>query len=245
MLTLYRTGRYEALGDISPFVYKLETWLRMADIPFETQILTARPAIKMAPRNLIPFVDLDDERIGDSSLIINRLIELHSDPLNDSRLSIEQRNLGELIKTLCEHELYYIQIYGRWEDADWEPFARFILESEGMPGFLIGILKGQIKRFPKKLLDGYRLGRFDHEHVRTLLSEKLTQIESYIDQKPFLFGDEPTTYDAGLYATLTSFVHFPIDNPHVEIARSHSGIVQYCDRIKDTYFPVEVWADPS
>ena len=243
MLTLYRTGRYETLGDVSPFVYKLETWLRMAGVPYESQIISTRRALKIAPRNLIPFVDLDGERVGDSSLIINRLIKLHGDPLKDSRLSVEQRNLGELIKTLCEHEMFYIQIYGRWEDADWETFARFIIQSEGIPKFLFSILKGQLRKLSKNMLHGYRLGRFDHEHVRRLLNEKLAQVDSYLGTKPFLFGDEPSTYDAGLYSTLASFVHFPIDNPHVEIARSHEGIVQYCDRIRKAYFPADVWKD--
>lgn len=243
MLTLYRTGRYETLGDISPFVYKLETWLRMAGVPYESQILSVRGALKTAPRNLIPFIDLDGERIGDSSHIISRLIELHDDPLNDSRLSVEERNLGELIKTLCEHELFYIMIYGRWKDGDWETVARHA--ARPLPGLLVNIMKGIIKRQAQSMLYNYRMGRFDQDHVRRLLEEKLTQIDAFLGQKPYLFGDEPSSYDAGLYAILASIVHFPLGNPHVEIARSHDDIVRYCDRIKEAYFPAEIWADPN
>ncbi len=241
MLTLYRTGRYETLGDVSPFVYRLETWLRMAEIPYESRILSVAGALKTAPRRMIPFIDLDGERLGDSSLIINWLIDLHDDPLNDSRLSVEQRNLGELIKTLCEHELFYIMTYGRWNDGDWVTFAHRV--AHPVPGFLVSIMKGRIKKKAESMLYNFRLGRFDQEHIRKIFKEKLTQIDSFLDQKPFLFGDEPSTYDAGLYAILASIVHFPLQNPHVEIARSHPGIVQYCDRIKETYFPAEVWKD--
>ena len=39
MLTFYRSGRFETLGDVSPFVYKLETWMRFARVPYRTEIM--------------------------------------------------------------------------------------------------------------------------------------------------------------------------------------------------------------
>ncbi len=239
MLTLSRTGRYESLGDVSPFIYRLETWLRMADISYESKLGAINELTAQAPRGLIPFVEVDNETIGDSSIIIEYLKAKHGDALNDERLNVAQKSLGTLVKTLCEHELFYIMIYGRWVDGDAESFVRFAMRD--LPEDQIAMaIEAAKDRVINGMLHGYRLGRYDIEFVRQALRDKLDALAHFLGDKPFLFDDAPSTIDAGLYSILASFIHFPLPNPHVEIARSYSSLVEYCDRVKaDLYGDVD------
>lgn len=241
MLTLSRSGRFETLGDVSPFIYRLEAWLRMAGISYDSKLGSTNELIAEAPRGLIPFVDLDEERIGDSSIIISRLQADHNDPLNDGRLSNADRSLATLIKSVCEHELFYIMIYGRWVDGDAETFARFLFRDvpEDQVPMAIDAAKETVI---SGMLHGYRVGRYDAEFIRAVLREKLDVFTHYLGDKPYLFGDELSTIDAGFYSILASFIHFPLDNPHVQIAREYESLVRYCDRIKGELYPASDWA---
>ena len=238
MLTLSRTGRFETLGDASPFVYRLETWLRMAGISYDSKLGSLKDLVAEAPRGLLPFVNLDGETIGDSSVIINRLKVLHNDPLNDGRLNESERALGTLIQTVCEHELFKVMIYGRWLDGDVETFASFLLRDVPEEQ-----LRTAIDKTTRNVMRGmlYRIGRYEHEFVRAALREKLDVLSYYLADKPFLFGDQPSTIDAGLYSILSSFIDFPLANPHVQIAREYDSLVEYCDKIKRDFHCTADW----
>lgn len=240
MLTLYRSGRFGTLGDGSPFVYKLESWLRLAGVEYRSELLPVPELLGTAPRGLIPYVDLDGDRIGDSTSIIDQLREKYGDPLEDSRLSKDQERTGHLVKSLCEHELFYMMIYGRWIDGDPEPFANRIfsfLPEEQRPAAIEAS-----KENVDQMLHGYRLGRYEPKFVRQALRTKLAVLSGLLGDNKWLFGPNPSTFDAGLFAILASTIHFPIDNPHVRIAREYANLVAYCDRVKREFFDHD-WVD--
>lgn len=235
MLTLYRTARYEGLlGGASPFVYKLETWLRLAGIEYEDKELSVLELLSTAPRGLIPYVDLGDERLDDSSIIIDRLKVLHGDPLNDGRLTKDQCAVGELVKSLCEHELFYLMAHGRWADGDYKTHGDFLFEflPEDQRPAAIEMHCNTIK----ELLHTWRFGRYDAEFVRNTLTNRLATLSNVLGEGPWLLGDAPSTYDAGLYGAVASFVHYPLPDPHAEISRKFDNLVSYCDRIRSDYF---------
>ena len=67
MITLYTTPPLWGLPSISPHCTKLETWLRIADIPYKVEITAD---FNKAPKGKIPFIEYEGELIGDSTLII-------------------------------------------------------------------------------------------------------------------------------------------------------------------------------
>ena len=239
MIRLYRSGRFETLGDASPFVCKLETWMRMARVPFEAEVLPVTTLLQNAPRKLIPYIDDGRERLGDSSLIIRYLQDKYDDPLGDRTLSHDQVMLGSLIKTLCEHELFYIMIYGRWIDGDYLSFSRFLARQE--PEDRRAQAAELSLKYVKDMLNAYRIGRYEPEFVQQALQEKLEVLSHFLGDQPWLLGNVPSMFDAGLYAILASFIHFPLPNKHVEIARGYENLVAYCDRIKATVYDQESW----
>ena len=242
MLKLIRTGRFDTLPEASAFTFKLEAWVRMAGISHETQLGSIHEFAAITPRRLLPFVELDGEIIGDTSSIIERLKQQYNDPLNDARLNDGENALGTLVKSLCEHELFFIMIHGRWIDGDADAFVNFV--TRDLPeDQRAAAIAGSKEMVIDGMLDVLRLGRYDNEYVRSALREKLDALSHFLGDKRYLFGDAPSTYDAGLFSQLSSIIHYPIPNPQVAIAREYDSLVSYCDRIKAEIYPTSEWVD--
>ena len=101
MLTVYTFGAGFGLPDTSPFVVKLETWLRMAKIPYRSE----RGDLRKAPKRKLPYASDGNRVIADSSHIIQYVEEKHNDPLREHRLSAKERAHGLALKSLFEADL--------------------------------------------------------------------------------------------------------------------------------------------
>ncbi|WP_437834850.1 glutathione S-transferase N-terminal domain-containing protein [Sorangium sp. So ce1153] len=73
---------------------KLETWLRIAGIPYETAPLD----LAAAPKGKVPYIEEAGVRIGDSTLIIDHLQRTHQpcagSPRDRDRASAQSRSSG-------------------------------------------------------------------------------------------------------------------------------------------------------
>src|SRR5215470_14397806 len=69
MIKLHQGQRWRNLPNLSPPCVKLETWLRMAAIPYES----APPDLAEAPKGKVPFIEDAGVKMGDSTLIVEYL----------------------------------------------------------------------------------------------------------------------------------------------------------------------------
>lgn len=154
-LIVYGTFGAWGLPTVSPFVMKLETWLRIAGIPYEI-----RPGNPLrAPKGKVPYVELDGQLMGDSELIIAELSRRH--PLtHDAWLTPAQAAVGHALRRMLEEGTYFHTVRFRWiEDDGWpHQVAAF---SPHMPPLIGGLILGSICRKLRKtaLLQGS--GRHD------------------------------------------------------------------------------------
>ena len=70
MITLYTAPSFEELPSISPPCLELETWFRMAKLPYKKVIITAQ-SFELAPKGKIPFIDYQGKLIGDAFFLLN------------------------------------------------------------------------------------------------------------------------------------------------------------------------------
>lgn len=238
MLTFYKN---EPLGEIhggsSPYVCKVDLWLRMAQIEYREITASAAKLMMDAPRGMMPFVELNGEMIDDSSVIIDRLKTKFDDPLDDQRLTPEQVEKGELLKTLCEYELFDALFYGRFaECSDSRSIAFYNLGGKPEDNDEAEKIFAQWKEMVKEKQHTLRIGRYDLEFVNSKLRKCLGILSSNIGKSKWLFDDKPSTYDAVVFGFLTSVIHYPFENEQVAISREYENLVRYCDRIKDAYY---------
>ena len=100
MIKLFQFAPAFGLPNASPFCMKLETYLRMAGLPF--QLVNSGDGFK-APKRKLPYIDDGGTVVADSGFIIDYLKGRYGDPLDDA-LSPLQRALATAFQRLFEDE---------------------------------------------------------------------------------------------------------------------------------------------
>jgi glutathione S-transferase len=94
--------------------------------------------------------------------------------------------------------------------------------------------------FRKVILDqlhGHGLGRHTQEEAYRIGIADLAAISDYLRDKPFFMGEQLTTVDATLYATLANIIEVPIACSVKDFGRSRENLVRYCKRMGERFFP--------
>jgi glutathione S-transferase len=230
MLKLYQPPRAFGLPNPSAFCVKLETYLRMADIPYE--IALGAPAD--APKGKIPWIEDDGYVLGDSTFIIEYLMKKHGDPL-DARLTRHQKALGHAIKKVLEESLYFVSSYSKWgEDEGFKIYAAELFS--GMP-------EEQLKSVPdmvrKRVVDKLRaqgIARHSSAEIYELGIQDVASFAELFGAGPFLFGEHPTSFDACAFGVIGNLKDGPFASPVRDVVRETKHIADYIDRIRHEYF---------
>ncbi|HEX5744972.1 MAG TPA: glutathione S-transferase family protein [Archangium sp.] len=230
MLTLHKGPSAFGLSDISPFCLKLETYLRMAGIPY-----TAKPAAGgKAPKGKIPFIEEDGSYLGDSQLIIEHLKRKHGDTL-DGKLGAEDVAKGHLVRRALEDSLYWNILQERWiSDEGWRLYKP--LFEALFPPVVGKAIVPLIRRGVGKAMHAHGMGRHRPEEILEMGKADVSAVAAVLGDKPFLLGDNPTSFDAALYAFIASILLFPVDSPLRKYTQQQQNLVRYCERIQKRYF---------
>ncbi len=213
--------------NVSPFALKLETWLRLAGIDHK---VVAGSNVKRAPKGKLPFiVDDDGARIGDSSLIIDHLKRTRQiDP--DHELTERQRADAIALQRLFEDHFYFIQAYSRWIDP-----AGWAAVQPGFFGFLPpgvrALGSGYFRRYVKKMLHYQGLGRHSQDELYAMGRADLRAVAVQLGNRPYFFGDGPTTIDAVAYGFLANLLFVPVETELKRIGLEFDNLRLYCERL--------------
>ncbi|MDH4288663.1 MAG: glutathione S-transferase N-terminal domain-containing protein, partial [Aquincola sp.] len=116
MIKLFQFAPAFGLPNASPFCMKMETYLRMAGLPFE---LVNSGDVMKAPKHKLPYIDDGGNVVADTTFIIEYLKGRYGDPL-DAALSPLERALATAFQRLIEENLYWAVVQTRWaDDAGW------------------------------------------------------------------------------------------------------------------------------
>ncbi len=230
MLIVHKYGPAWGTPDISPFVVKLETYLRLAGIPYE-----GKPADpRKAPKQKLPYVDDDGTVLGDSRLIIEHLEQRRGISL-DAHLAPGQRSVATAFQSMLEEHLYFVIVHDRWKiDANWQrylPTMRQIL-SGAVPGPLTGLVAGLARKQMLKALSAQGTGRHTPDEVGRIGQRIVGALAEQIGDGPFFFGAEPATIDATAYAFLLGILEAPFEGQVSDAVRASEGLKGYVERIK-------------
>lgn len=214
---------------MSPFCVKLECYLRVAEIPYE---LEAANMMK-APRGKVPYVDVDGTVLGDSQLIIEHLDRLRGKSLEDG-LSAKDRAVAHTVRRMLEEGTYFSGMWLRWGTD--EPFAHVAAEFRNfLPGptrLLLPLIKGKVR----KMLVGQGIGRHRPEDIVAFAKSDLSSVSEILGDKPFLFGDTPSTADCTLYGFLCASAGFPHESELRAFARTDQRLVSFRERVEKRWW---------
>lgn len=235
MITVHKYGPAFGLPDGSPFVVKVETYLRMTGQAYEVALADVRKA----PRKQLPFIELDGERIPDSSTIIARLEARRGDAL-DAHLDAAQRATGLAFKTMLEEHLYFGLLYLRWATpAGWavfEPTLRAMLGAMGVPSLLRGLVakKARQQVIARGRIQG--MGRRPHAEIITTCTAMVDALAQQLGDGPFFLGAQPSSVDATVYAFVSGMLCPAFTHEVRAHAEARPNLVAYAARMHAAYW---------
>jgi glutathione S-transferase len=235
---LFQFPRMFAIPNVSPFCCKLETWLRIARIPYDV-VDTGDP--RRAPKSKLPFIEDGGVRIADTSLIVDHLVRTRGvDP--DARLDPSQRAIALLVqRTLEEHYAFILAYTHLARDEGWQHMrARF----DSVPAIVRPLVRRAVRSSVRKVLWSQGVLRHTHEDIVESALRDWRAVMAVMSDGPFFFGEEPASVDAIVFGALATSVLTPIESPIRDFLSSQPALVAYAERMRAQFFP-ELAGTPS
>lgn len=232
MIKLYQFPSRKNIPNLSPFCMKLETYLRMAKLPFE--IVTTMD-LRKTPKGKLPYICDGDKIIADSGFIIDYLKQTYGDPL-DQHLSDQQKAEALAWRRLMEEHLYWSLVYSRWiDETNWPKIKARVFAR--LPFLIRSFVANRVQNRVRSRLVGHGIGLHTQMEIYQLGMQDLMAIATHLGQKSFFMGEEPTSIDACLYAYLANFIESEAQSPMVAYCKSNPAFLAYCARMKERFYP--------
>jgi len=231
VIKLYQFPPTWGLPNASPFCMKLETYLRMAGLPYQT---VSTLDLRKAPKGRLPYIEDDGKKIADSSFIIDHLKGSYGDSL-DAHLGRYQEGIALAMRHLLEDSLYWCLLYSRWVDeANWEKTksAYFAM----LPAPLRMIVPAMARKQVLKSLQLQGTGDHTAEEVYALGKADVAALSDFLGNKPYFMGDRPTSLDAAAHAFLANILWVPVASPLQEHAKQFTNLAAYCQRMREKFY---------
>lgn len=216
------------LSDVSPFVTKLELWLRLCALPYEKRYISG--PLRTQTKKL-PYVDLDGgrRRLEDSGHIIATLALERGVDL-DAHLTSDERAHQLLVRRLVESHLYFVMLHQRWQDPVGFEVSRGVYFQRFPAALRAG---GAFVARPGALknLQGQGLGRRELIDVQQEGIEDVKALAAFLGDAPFFGGSQVTTVDATCAAFLFHFRDAPYKGPLQDALKAEPNLLSYLDRV--------------
>jgi glutathione S-transferase len=202
----------------------------MADIPYEP----AYGEPTDGPKGKVPWIDDDGTLVGDSSFIIDHLKAKYGDCL-DSRLTPRERALGHAVKRMLEENLYFVSSYSKWvEDEGFKIYAAELFA--GMPEEQLQYVPDMVRKKVTEKLSGQGIARHNRDEVYEIGLRDVESFGELLGDSNYLFGDQPTSYDACAFGVIGNLKDGPFASPVRDAIRASANMTSYIDLIRKTYF---------
>ncbi|MCF6219912.1 MAG: glutathione S-transferase family protein [Robiginitomaculum sp.] len=231
MIELYKFVPQFGIRDASPFALKLETYLRLAGLDFES--IEIMSPVK-APKAKIPYIIDGDQTIADSSLCIGYLKDKYGDKLGKN-LSLKQHAIGHAVKTMLEERTYWVMVNMRWMDEDKHQLMKETW-FDAIPALIRGLIFKKIIKDMAKGMYAHGIGRHTDAEIMAFGLDDLAAFEAVLGDKPYLLGDVPSEYDATGYGFLANFMAEQFPSPLSEYIAGSKTLIAYIDRVEKKAF---------
>ncbi len=224
MLTLYSYPSLFGVADNNGYGLKVFAVLKLARLPFRHAHVVDASA---APRAQLPYIVDDGETVGDSDTIVAHLVRRHGLSL-DVGLKPGHRDLGHLISRMLD-DLYWVMSYARWQDDRFWPAFRDALRREHPE-----LTDGQLRKAREVNALRYHyqgIGRYEPGEAYARGVADLRVLANFLPLSGFLFGLQPTSFDAAVYGFLANIHFSEIDTPLKACLSAQANLVRHCEAI--------------
>lgn len=241
MIILYTSPSLWGLPSISPACLELETWLRMAKLPYNPVVVTA-DNVELAPKGKVPFIEYQGKLVGDATLIIEMLKQKEGIDLDDA-LSATERAISLAFRRMLKENTYWGGIYIRYNiEENWHHY-REVIANILFPDAPTEVWEPFINQFRQAILaqmHSQGMGRHSSDEIVQITCADFQALSDFLADKPFFMGNQPTTLDATAYAYVGNVIKAPYGGPIVNYVLQQSNLCQYYERMAQQFFSEEL-----
>jgi len=230
-IKLFQFPRLFGIPNVSPFCCKLETWLRIAGLPYE---IVDTPNPRNGPKGKLPFIEDGGVRIPDTSRIIEHLTKTRGvDP--DAHLDRMQHATALLVQRTLEEHYAFVLAYTHLVSDEGMRHADERFAS--LPAIARPLVARLLRRTVKGILWKQGILRLAHEGIVEAAVRDWQAVLAFKSNGPFFFGDEPSGTDAIVFGALATTVLTPIETPIRDFLRAQPDCLAYAERMMARFYP--------
>jgi len=228
MIKLYKFGPVGDVCDASPFCVKVEAYLKLAGIPYET--LSGAQYLRTAPKGKLPYIEDNGAIVPDSGFILPYLKETYGKDI-DSHLGSADKAVAHAFIEMIDEHLYWVLVHARWAlDHNAKTLHRLFFA--GIPFPLDKLIARKARNDIKQALYKQGIGRHSGEEITEKGNRDLKALSDFLGDKDYFFGDKPTTLDISAYALLAQFILISeFSAPIFDKAKSYDNLVAFTKRL--------------
>src|SRR5262249_9321343 len=114
MIKLYAAGSGWGVYNLSPFVLKVDCYLRMVGLPYELCSFQSLADFAQTPKGKIPYIEDNGQKVADSGFILEYLQTTYGGRLGEQRLNPCEQATALGLRRLMEEHLYWVMGYARY-----------------------------------------------------------------------------------------------------------------------------------
>ncbi|NXT94384.1 FAXC protein, partial [Anhinga rufa] len=216
---------------LSPFCLKMETYLRMADLPYQNYFDG-----KLSPQGKMPWIEYNHKKVSGTEFIIDFLEEKLGVNLN-KHLGPHEKAVSRAVTKMVEEHFYWTLAYCQWVENLHETqkmVSLFGPFSDLLKWILCHLTKGIVKRE----MYGHGIGRFSEEEMYTLMEKDMRTLAGLLGDKKYIMGPNVSTVDATVFGHLAQAMWtLPGTRPERLIKGELINLAMYCERIRRKFWP--------
>ncbi|XP_037305764.2 failed axon connections homolog isoform X1 [Pungitius pungitius] len=231
-IILHQFSRPETgVPSLSPFCLKMETYLRMVDLPYKNYFDG-----RLSPQGKMPWIEYNKEQVFGTEFIVDFLEERLGASLN-AGLTPQERAMSRAITKMVEEHFYWTIAYCQWVD-NLEETQKMLPVSGPLSDLLKWILSQLTGGIVKREMYGHGIGRFSEDEVYALMEKDMRTLATLLGDKKYLMGAKPSSVDAAVFSHLAPAMWtLPGTRPEQLIKGELINLAMYCERIRRRFWP--------
>lgn len=226
-MRLYGFGPAFGLADASPFVLKVEAFLRWQGVAYDKA--NDLGSIRRSRNGKLPMLDDGEHRVVDSHAIIEHVVRTQGLTV-DADLSDAQRAESYFVARTVEEHLYFVVLWMRWWPNDTWPQVREAFFG-GVPGPMRGLVSAMVRRKVKQQAWAQGVARYPEAQIGEMLDEGLQALTRGLGGRAYWFGEDIHALDTLLYAFLAPLMLSTFKTPHLARVGEHHALLAYVQRL--------------
>jgi glutathione S-transferase len=233
MIKLYKFGQIGDVCDPSPFCAKVEAYLRLAGLNYES--VSDVQNLRKAPKSKLPYIEDNGKIIPDSGFILDYLKATYGDSV-DGHLNIVEKAIVHAFIRMIAESLCWVLLHARWK-LEHNVATLNKLFFGNIPFPLNRGIAFKVRNDVLKALYKQGIGRHSDAEVFEIGNQDLRALSDLLSDKLYFFGDRPTTLDAAAYGILSQMILVSeFTAPIFNKAKSYNNLVAFTHRFHEQYF---------